>query len=361
MLNVPYPGLWDAASGLANQQLQAQLGSVRRSSRRETRQGQRYIRRLAHSFADELGQISSGVQGSYNQYAGALDAADAALVNYMQGGGQQMMADLSSQLSFSPEAAAYQGGKAGAVGDALAKVGAGFGSQNQQAFLGEAASNVAYSKALPGMAALSGIQTAGAFQQQQASDLKAQRDAILSQAPGLTADLYSAFAGQAQAQAQMAQAERFHRDDMRQQADAARLQGLDRVDQARSDAADILGTFAVAPVGPGGTPLPGYKGPTYADAYSRISAIFRQRFPGRSDSWVRAETNAALAQFGITPLQQVADVAGTLPGILGSAIGGFTSRYKPPAGAASAASFGGGGGTGYGGFYGHPTPLSPYG
>jgi hypothetical protein len=312
-------------------QLQAQLGAVSRSSRRETRQGQRYIRRLAHSFADELQGIASGIGGTYRQEQQQAAASNAAIANYLQGTGQEMGQDLSAQLAFSPEAAARAGGQQAAVGRAAGKTAAGYGGGNLQQFISDRASNVTFGKELPGIAALSGIQSAGAFQQQQAADLKAQRDAILAQAPGLTADLYSAFANQRLQQQQMAQAERFHAQEMRASDRTAQGENKGRLDQAHADAYNIITGMTTGPSGP----LPPAQRPDYDTMRERVASVYRQRFPGRSDSWVQQQVDYALGQFGVNPIYGLGDVLENVAGSVNQAIANFAgggsvgSRGRP--------------------------------
>lgn len=313
----PYPQLWNQAQQFAQSQLQGYLQTAGRANRRETRRGQRYIRRLAHSFADELGQIAGGIGNSYDQYQQAMGATDAAISNYLGGQGQQQMGDLNAALSYSPQAQAHYAGQAANIGNALGKVAAGYTAQNQQQFLGEAASNTAFGKSLPGIAALSGIQSASDYQNMQSDRMAALRENVMSQLPSLTTNLYSSFASQASAAADRAQAARLQHQQMQGA-------GSDRLAQAQSDAADLMNATVNPPPGPIGSPpvqVPGYK-----DVHDRIASLFQQRFPGKSDAWVEQQTMGVLGQFGYTPWKWMQESAGTMQNAF---TGGFFGPTQP--------------------------------
>jgi hypothetical protein len=352
----PYPGLWNQAQDLAMQELQGYLGSVTKASRRETRKGNRFIRNLAHSFADELRNISGGMGQVYGQAQAEQQAGDAAIANFLQGGGAQLGNQLAQQLSFAPQETIDQfaGGQA-TQGQALANVGAGFAGINQKAFTDSRASNMAFGKALPGIAALSGIQSAGAFQSQQADALRAQRDQILSQAPGLAASLYSSFASQRQQQQAMRQQERFHSEEMEQRRLEAGVTQTGE-DTKRLDAANALAHDEILSLttGIGGAPLPGGQRPSYENVHGRVAAIYRQAFQGRSDSWVNAQVDQAMRMFGYVPDNGMSgQAAQLLSGIFGSG-GGQGSSYgrggvgsSSPGARPGASSYGGRLGQGY--------------
>lgn len=297
----PYPQLWNQAQQIAQSQLGAFVQQATRSNRKETRAGQKYIRRLAHSFADELGMISGGLGRQMNMYGNIEGATDAAIADYLGGSGYSQGQSLAGQLGYSPEAAQAAQSHAQRVGNALSKTAVGFGQQNEKQFLGSAANNLAYAKSLPGIAALSGIQSAAGYQQQQSDALRAERDQILQQGPQLASSLYSSFASQASAAADRAQQARFHAQEMnlqrRQLNDAAGSAGADKVQQARDDAFALVQGASSPPPGA----LPGqFHPPGYPDLRGRVQALFRSRFPGRSDTWVDQETEAMLNQFGLS-------------------------------------------------------------
>jgi hypothetical protein len=300
---VPYPGLYNQAQNLAMQQLQAYLGSVTRSSRRETRAGNRFIRGLAHSFANELGAIGSGVGATFDDVQRQQAASDASISNYLTGGGQQLMQDIGQQLSYAPQETqdAFAGGQT-KVGTSLAQQAAGYSAQKMKQVLGAEGSERAFGQMLPGIGALSGIQAAKSFQQSQARTLAAQRDSILSQAPQLTAQLYSTFAQQAQSQAEMAQQARFHSQDLAQRRleTGVTMGGEDqkRLDTADQTAFEMIGNLVT---GPGRQPLQGPNRLKYPAVFERVAAMYRSHFTGRSDTWIKHRTELALKQWGYDP------------------------------------------------------------
>lgn len=303
---VPFPGAFDSAQEMANAQLQALIRSARRGNRRETRAGQRFIRSLAHSFADELAAISGGIGNTYNMMERESAATNSALSSFLMGQGQTQMEDLGSQLAFAgPDAVNAYAGGAGRQGEALARTAAAMGTQQTQRLVGEEASERAFGESLPGVAALTGIQSARQYTGQQSRALQSQIDQINSQAPGLTAELYNAFASQLLQQQQMAQNERFHEDEMaaqeraRRAAEAGEASGKarERFDRISQQAFAHMSTLLPqsGQIQPQGERAPNYE----ARALAGMRDYWRHHYPGKSDEWINLQARQTMESFGM--------------------------------------------------------------
>lgn len=301
---VPFPGLYESAEQMASQQLGALIGAARRGNRRETKAGNRFIMQLAHSFADELAALSGGIGQTYNMAEREGAAVNNALSSYLSGQGNAISADLGQQLAFAgPDALDAFAGGARRQGQALGQQAAAFGTQQLNRVVGEEASERAFGQSLPGIAALTGIQSARQYQGQQARALQSQVDQLHSQVPGMAAQLYSAFASQRLAQMEMAQAERFHADEM-----AARLgeqtQGMtgqqqERFDRINAGALEFMQGFIPRP-SEAAMMDPNYQPPSinYKEAFQGLRRYWKQYYPGRSDSWINEQARRTVESYG---------------------------------------------------------------
>lgn len=281
----------------AQAQLGALIAQTRRANRRQTRRGERFIRGLSRAFASELRGIARGVGGTYDATEQEQAALNSALGSYLSGSGQRQAANLGQQLGMiDPNTASFYSGQARAAGSSLAKQGYALGSQALQRTIGEGASEESFARSLPGVAALSAIQSARSFESRMGSKLMDELGQIRAQGPALTQQLFGSLMDQALAGANLhMQGEELalRRRELGLKDEAA---GSGRLDETLSGARELV---AGALTGPQGLPLPEGSRPHALGLFNQVMAFLESRHPGMPEGRRRILADQVLRTFGM--------------------------------------------------------------
>ena len=274
------------ARAMAQAQLGMMMAATRQANRRQTRRGERFIKGLGQAFASELRGISSGVGDVYDSAKNEQAAMNSALGSFLSGQGETQAANLGEQLgSIDPNTAAFYSNQARAAGSALSKQGYAYGSQNLQRTIGEGAGDEAYARSLPGIAALSSIQSARSFEGRMGSKLMDELGQIRAQGPAMTNQLFGSLADYAMGQANMhmqGQELGLRRDELALRRKELGLnedaQGSDRLQQTLAMARELVSTGINDPIT--GLPKQGAAAAPPRDLMAQVEALMESELPG---------------------------------------------------------------------------------